>query len=261
MKLNVYCPRNNPTSKAFLVFNALKAGWKDGVEFIYNYRETDGPSIFWGFVGNNMQLVQRHMRLGHPWYFTDMSYLSRWQRPNPTAKHYWRITEQGLHQTTVKDVPGDRWKEHNIELKEWNTKGDHILICPSSPTINRFYNESKWTTDIVEQLKKYTDRPIIIREKPRPGNKWEQIPFYDQAKNAHAIVTTVSVAGIEAAINGVPVFCSQYSAALPISLTDISKIETPIYPDREKWLHSLSYSQFTPQEIESGLAYDILKGI
>ena len=72
------------------------------------------------------------------------------------------------------------------------------------------------------------------------------------------MVTSVSMAAIEAAINGVPVFTNKFSPCAPIGLQELSKIEEPIRPPREEWAYSWAYAQFTPKEIESGLAYEIL---
>ena len=42
---------------------------------------------------------------------------------------------------------------------------------------------------------------------------------------------------------------------VPIGLTDFSKIEQPIKPDREKWIDSLLANQFTMSEIRNGTAW------
>jgi hypothetical protein len=43
-----------------------------------------------------------------------------------------------------------------------------------------------------------------------------------------------------------------------LGLQDLSKIEEPVRPQREPILYSLAYNQFTPQEIASGYAKQIL---
>jgi hypothetical protein len=59
----------------------------------------------------------------------------------------------------------------------------------------------------------------------------------------------------------VPVFCSEYSCALPIAKTDLSEIENPHYPTRaevRKLIGSLLTAQFTEQEIITGVAKEII---
>jgi hypothetical protein len=50
-----------------------------------------------------------------------------------------------------------------------------------------------------------------------------------------------------------------YSASQPMSLSDLSKIETPFYPDnRYEWLSSLCNNQFLKEEIRSGEAMRLI---
>ena len=45
-----------------------------------------------------------------------------------------------------------------------------------------------------------------------------------------------------------------------MALQDISKIEQPFYPDnRWEWIKSLSYGQFSIEELENGFAINQLK--
>ena len=61
------------------------------------------------------------------------------------------------------------------------------------------------------------------------------------------------MAAVEAACLGIPVFCHEQGPAKPIALTDLSKIESPVRPDRTPWLNTLSYFQFTEQELRQGI--------
>jgi hypothetical protein len=64
---------------------------------------------------------------------------------------------------------------------------------------------------------------------------------------------------IDAVCMGVPIFTTEYSAVRQLGLQDLSKIEEPIHPQREPILYSLAYNQFTPDEIASGYAKQILE--
>ena len=66
------------------------------------------------------------------------------------------------------------------------------------------------------------------------------------------------MAAIDAVCMGIPVFTSEYSAVRQLGLQDLSKIGHPVRPQREPILYSLAYNQFTPQEIASGYAKQIL---
>ena len=79
-------------------------------------------------------------------------------------------------------------------------------------------------------------------------------------EGAWAIVSSQSTAAIDSLREGIPSFCESTSCALPMSLTDLSKIETPFYPDnREEWIDSLIANEYTLTEIGNGFAWNRLK--
>ena len=72
----------------------------------------------------------------------------------------------------------------------------------------------------------------------------------------------MSLAAVDAIINGVPCITDKKNVANFVSSQDISKINLPFKPDNNeinKWMKMLSYNQFTIQEIEDGIAYKCLK--
>jgi len=59
-------------------------------------------------------------------------------------------------------------------------------------------------------------------------------------------------------VMGCPVFVDPDSAASLVGLTDLARIEQPIFPDREPWLRALSYSQFNEAELVDGTLWRLL---
>ena len=93
------------------------------------------------------------------------------------------------------------------------------------------------------------------------GITWQNNTLAQELQDAHALVTFNSNASVESILLGVPVFTLAPNAAQPVSLQDISKIETPYYPDQDKlyaWASSLAYGQFHNQELKNGIAIKIL---
>jgi hypothetical protein len=264
MTLHLYCPPNKQ-SKAYLVINNVRKGWPKTID-IQNYARTDGPALFWGFVGYNMDLIKDLQRRNKDFYFTDMAYFGRWM--NNDTKHYWRIIKNECHPTVHFQRPSDRFDSFNIEVEPWKKDGKHILVCPSSPTMNNFYNEQNWIQDTVAKLQQHTDRKIIVRNKPRAkgtsGPRAVKLgglkTFQEEVKDAWAIVTSVSMCAVESLCMGIPVFTTKYSPVHSLGEQDLSKIETPRYPDfRKTILNSLAYCQFTPQEFADGTARKIME--
>jgi hypothetical protein len=264
--LNLYCPPNK-TSKAYYVLDNARKGWNGQINDITNYRYDSNLSLFWGFAHQNYELIQKRIQKGHDWLFADMGYLGRWnglrEAINPNADYYWRICKNKTNQNEIMIVPDDRFKKFDIKLKDWRKSGNHILVCPSSVTMNNFITQPNWLEDTIHTLKKFTDRPIRVRQKPRArgtsGPMAATVPLSEDLKNCWAVVTAVSATVVESAIAGIPVFSHHLGPGAGLGNINYSQIETPKLNDREPWLSTLCYSQFTPKEIASGEAFEILK--
>ena len=113
-------------------------------------------------------------------------------------------------------------------------------------------------------MKKYTDREIIVRDK---GKRHERVgegsvPKYLIKEKIYATVTYQSIAAIESVCTGVPAFTMEKTAADSVTSKDLSKIETPFYPDKDqvhKWQHWLAYCQYHVRELGSGEAIKIME--
>lgn len=200
-----------------------------------------------------------------PWLFTDMPYFNRWMGEHTADSCHWRMIPNGLHENKVSDYPNDRARSLGLDLKEWRKSGSHILIAPSSDTLTRWITgqlANDWMKDTVTELKKHTDRPIVIRRKPRKngisGPMVETKSVADDLKDCWAVITLASIVGVEAAVAGIPVISHAASATGPISTDQLSNIEKPRLPERQAWLNTLTYRQFTKEEIRSGLAHEVL---
>lgn len=241
----------NINSKCNWVMNSLAKGWQGNEHHL------------WGFINNNESQIKQLIKNNKDWFFWDMPYYGRWHK-GITEDFYWRASKNHIHYRHTKDYPSDRFKKWNITLKEY-TKGTKVLICPSSETMTRYItglNVQEWLNKTIETLKLYTDRPIEIRYKPRAngtsGPSVAKIPFEEQAKDTHCVVTSISLCAVEAQLLGIPTICHTDSFAKDISSTNIDEIENPKRVDTKQWFYNLAYSQFTHNEIESGLAQEIL---
>tara|TARA_B100000214_G_scaffold375583_1_gene362938 strand:+ start:4968 stop:5780 length:813 start_codon:yes stop_codon:yes gene_type:complete len=263
--LTIYAPLKNKKSKAWEVFNGVKKSWPEQVVVNDNGIATEplSNSMFWGFVNRNLELIKKLETRKQQYWFTDTPYFGRFDNNNlKQDNHYWRICKNAIHAKYIPGCKKDRFEKFGIELKAPDLKGEHILVCPSSPGINQYLERPNWTAETVEQIKRYTDRPIKIREKPRgkgtSGPAVATIPIEKDLENAWCIVTSCSISAIEAVCNGKPVFCDEKSFAQHIATTNLADIENPMFVSPEDWLYSLSYQQFTPEEFSNGTAIEIL---
>jgi len=266
--LTIYAPSDSPKSKCWEVFNGIQRTWPTKTE-IKNNLDTDAksPAMFWGFINNNINLVHQLEQQRSEYWYTDTPYFGRFDNANlKYDNHYWRICKNQIHAKFIRDCPSDRFDKFNLPIKTRNkNQGEYILICPSSLGIHRYLKKTNWTNDTVNEIKKYTDRPIKIREKPRKagtsGPSVAAVSLEHDLRNAWACVTSCSISAVEAALEGVPIFSDTRSFAWIMSSPGLSEIEDPFYTDPSKWLYSLAYQQFTPEEFENGIAVSILKNL
>lgn len=155
----------------------------------------------------------------------------------------------------LRDVPSDRWKATATDLWPWQKNGRHVLVAEPSPTYQRFHGIEGWLPRTIAALKAVTDRPIVTRDKEMQRFSTK---LHQHLKGAHCLVTHGSNAAVEAAIMGCPVFVHPDSAAALVGKTDIVEIESPTYPDRSPWVHSLAYSQFSERELVDGTLWRLM---
>jgi hypothetical protein len=169
---------------------------------------------------------------------------------------YYRWCVNSFAMNRIKPVNDLRWKLMSTPVWDWSRDGKHIVIAEPSATYEKFHGIEGWTERTVAALKQYTSRPLVFRDKEmqRSGRK-----LHEDLKGAHCLVTHGSNAAVEAVIMGCPVLVHSDSAASLVGLTDISKIEEPIYPDRQPWLNSLAHCQYTENEMCNGKLWRTLE--
>tara|TARA_B100001057_G_scaffold154149_1_gene154350 strand:- start:823 stop:1635 length:813 start_codon:yes stop_codon:yes gene_type:complete len=268
--LTIYAPFKNKKSKAWEVFNGVEKSWPDQLTKLDNAIESEpvDNSMFWGFVGNNLEMVKKLEARNHNYWFADTPYFGRFDNNNlKSDNHYWRICKNKIHAGYIKDCKPDRFEKFGLKIKAPDFKGSYILVCPSSDSINNYLDRPNWLKETIEQIKRYTDRPIKVREKPRgrgtSGPSEAKVPLSEDLKDAWCLVTSCSIAAVEAQCMGIPVICHNKSFATEIAGQELADIEDPFFVGAEEWLWSLAYQQFTPEEFENGRAVEILmdKGV
>ncbi len=209
-----------------------------------------GVPIVWGVLRGSDRVVAYAKQSGQYFFYVDHAYFSRGHGVS------YRVTRNGYEAGPVRECPTDRIEGHDVVLKPWQRGERNVLVCPPTDYFMAAHGCTDWLDRTLEALQRHTDRPIVVRRKPQPGETVE--PLAEALSKAHALVTHSSNVAIEAVVAGVPVFVSPSSAAAPMGLTDLSLIETPAYPDRDKWLAHLAYCQFSFDEMHSGAAWRML---
>lgn len=210
-----------------------------------NPGDRGGNSIIWGLIRGSPELIQKHRAGNRVYWHMDNGYFGR--------NKYFRISPNANQVTDLHDAEPTRFERiksnYGVEISEWKTSGDHILLALSTEWLYRFMGTelNVWLNQTVAELKKHTDRKIVVRPKDAKG------PIENDLQNAFALVTHTSCAALDALRMGVPVFTTGECCAKPLALQDLSKIESPIRPEREPLFWHLSYRMFTPTELEQGM--------
>ena len=250
------------------IFPLIEKGWKDEDRPIH---------FFWGLAGKNRGEIAKCVEKQEEWYYIDIGYITdeitRYPAPKITKPDttYLRIVKGGLHTIKGKVGDGKRLKRLqteglDAEFKGWYT-GDtkHVLICPSSPTVTQQLNnmtQEDWVFEVKMELEKHTDRELIVRNKPRPGNEWWGTNIRDQLKDCHCLVTNMSIASVDAILNRVPVITDGRNVSWAVASREPRFVEKPFKPGKKtvnEWLKFITEQQFTMDEIENGTGYKILK--
>lgn len=192
----------------------------------------------------------------------------------------WRLSANGITHgaifPTVK-INLDRPKLLSLNLRPWHT-GDYILVCgqhgrsqqwASMPDMDSYYKNT------VTELRKYTDRPIVIRSHPRyregifftidanfykdknvtwnypkiMPNTYDDFDLDPVLSHAYCVVSHSSNAGLLAIIAGTPAIVSEHSLAYSMGTDKISDIENMPTPDRENWLIDLAHKEWLVEEL------------
>ena len=231
----------------------------------WNYDDNRNPLVLRGILKH--KIIKRCWQDGRRFLYMDTGYFGN--RPNPQNPHGWKVWHRIVpdnfqHGETIIPRPADRWERLKIAVEPRKTGSKILIAAPDEKPCQVYDIElDKWLTQTVETLKTFTDRPIEIRQRDPNRQRRLHNDFNLALKDVHAVVTFNSNAATESVMAGVPVFVlAPCSAAMPMANTDLSKIETPWFPDQDMvqaWCRHLAYGQFHNTELADGTAMKILQ--
>ena len=233
----------------------------------FDYDSSDDPIVLRGIL--KKKWIHRCWEDNRDFYYIDTGYFGNEPtQSNPNGWKYWhRIVKNDLQHNEIINRPDDRFIAFKKKFQPWKKDGRKILIAAPDEKPMKFYEKDleKWLEETVTEIKKYTDRPIEIRQRNKQrSNRLITNTLKDALNdNVFALVTFNSNAAVESVFEGIPVFTlAPTSAASPVGLQDLSKIENPYYPDKDKlyaWGCHLAYGQFHISEIKTGKAKRMLE--
>jgi len=265
------------------VFEAFAKSITDaGHTVIYNepYRVIDHYSnydvaVIWSVLWNgrmthNKQVWEQNRKLNRPVIVLEVGGIERGTT--------WKVGLNGINRDAYfGDKDNDRTRADSLGLvcKPWRSNGDFILVCGQHDKSLQWQNMprmSNWFLNTYDEIRKYTERPIVFRPHPRCRlehierglkNVYRQEPqhvngTYDNFDmgfdNVWATVSYSSNPGTHSCINGVPAFVSTHSLAYSVGndIDFLYDIENPLMPDRQQWLNDYAHTEYTIEEISQG---------
>ena len=249
--------------------------------------------------GRRRDLVERAKKKGIYIITFDGGVLSSFGNTITDPNHHWRValySPMNNGNFLSDNSPPDRWEKMkkiwNINYAPWQkSKPDDPILFVLQPQDNWSMNELdpiKWFNDVYKKIRPLTKRKFIVRphpnhvaamenrinEFPKDGvqvvigqkffkgdeKKHYRFNYQEALNNCHAVVTHNSTACIDSCVRGVPTFVtSDLALAWPVANRDLSKIESPEYPERDQWVYDLGYKQWTEQEIKDGTVFKRFK--
>ena len=175
-------------------------------------------------------------------------------------------------------------KDMNIEIKPWRTEGKHICLFLNRG-IGGFSTFGKpcyeWAKETVEEIRKYSDRPILIRSHRHAGTSPQltedkknldyilsnfkdithtelgKTNIHDDLKNAWACVVHTSTSGTVALLEGIPMFATHKACfSYQWSAGKLNEIENPIMKDRTNFITYYANSHWNLDEVKKGLYWE-----
>lgn len=212
---------------------------------------------------------------------------------------YLRVCFDSVYHSESKYISTiNRWdmikKNTGIEVLPWRKKGEHILIifnsCCECGYSMKCLDIHTWVNNTIQIIRESgCERQIKLRFKCKYEyiiiNKYliqiqhnnkihylvdpianfsicnnNKLGLINELDNAWATVLYSTSACVISVIKGIPVFVGSKDAiTYNISNTDLSKIENPIMPDREKFFHELSNQLWSLEEIGNGTLWKEVK--
>jgi hypothetical protein len=214
-----------------------------------------------GLGGGSRRAIQHCWETGRQFFAIDTGYFGN---AGSKTKIWHRVTKNALQHTgPIVDRPNDRLK--TFEYNRFKN-GSKILLVPPSDKVMRLFNQPNpeiWVENVIEELKKYTDRPVEVRLKPirRERVSTNSIEFA-LAADVHCLITYNSIAALESLMVGVPAIALGPNCATVLCNTSLEEVEHLNKPSQEELymlMKHLSYCQFTREEMINGYAWSILQ--
>lgn len=263
-KIIVGLRENKARTNTFVHDAARSAATALGGEVVtvdrYNGVLPEGTRVYFQRGSGFTLPIKQCIREGIPYVISDGGYFSFGDGPYAPRRDNHSFTFNGLNGRGVVPPPFNAPRAKPT-LKPWK-KGPirKILICGQVEGDAAL--EGRDWQDFLEAANKearraFPEAGIVIRLHPKmTATGVPECPLEDALKDADYLIAYSSTTAVEAVVEGIPTYvASQLSLAYPMAAHTIGEVCTP---ERDEWLHGVSYRQWRQEEIESGEMWEWL---
>ena len=292
-------PGNKNPEKPKIIVNFIEGVWSAGDkgEIVCDYDPVDADvAVVQGFVhpgskpGEHLKLrkavFEKQQREGKRSIIVDSNLFL--YADNGNTNKFLRYSYDGIFPNTGEYCNSNpdpaRWelisKRLGIKLKPWKKDGDDILLCCQRDGGWSMNGQQlmPWLIKTIVQLRKFSDRRIVIRFHPGDKNILNhkrmlaryrlpnvivshQENILQDFTTAHCVINYNSSPAVAAAIEGVPVIVldPERSQAADVSHHSLDNIENLQEFDRETWIHKMAQMHWTLDELKDGTAWNHLR--
>lgn len=217
------------------------------------------------------------------WFFIDSDPFISYNTPDLYTNYYFRLPINSIYFNESKPLISDniiakeRWTKiqnaKHITIKPYkpSTPESHILILLQNSDgfgIGKF-NMNDWLNKTIEDIRKITQRKIVIRPKPKNPVKYnptfpnvsmsKNTSLFDDLNGAHAVISINTTAAAVAITEGISSFCDNpQSLVYSVSNHNISDIENPSEFDRTEFLNMCGQYCWSYKELTDGTIANLL---
>ena len=292
-------PGNTNPEKPQIIVNFIEGVWTAGDkgQIVCDYNPIDADvAVVQGFVHPNSKnsphlnlrksVFEKQQQKGKRSIIVDSNLFLYADKGN--SNKFLRFSYDGVFPSTGEYCNADpdpaRWNlisnRLGIKLKPWRKTGANILICCQRDGGWSMGGEAlmPWLVRTIQQLRKHSDRKIIVRFHPGDKNTLNHkrmMARYRLANviishsesilqdfaEAYCVVNLNSSPTIAAAIEGIPtiVLDPSKSQAGEVSHHGLENINNLTEFDREKWIHKMAQMHWTLDELKDGTAWKHLR--
>ena len=270
MKISLF--NNFGAKNSVPVFHAIAQGLVSQGHTVVYHDLTADVAVIWSMLWSgrmrpNHEVYEAFRRQGRAVIVAEVGMIQRGQT--------WKvgINGTGISSYNFDNLIPNRAATLGLHLKPWRS-GTNIVIAMQRQDSEQWHGlppMNQWLESTVAEIRKHSDRPIVIRPHPRSGcnmppgclidrpqftaGSYDDFDFDRVLESAHCVVNWNSGPGSQALIAGVPAFVGPSSLASPIANWDFSQIENPPKSERLVWLEQLAHTEWTVEEIKTGLPF------